>query len=98
MNNISCAHFQGFLQKQKVCQVNMQENFLHFSKITAEGSKKVEENFLHIPCITNDELCVISEITTNAVLKLPSESLYYVEDSVERFFYRILEIMLPSER
>ena len=39
----------------------MQENFLHLSKIAADGAKKVEKNFLHIPCIST-------------FLKLPSEN------------------------
>ena len=81
-----------------VCQVKMQENSLHFLKITTcWGLKESGGKFLHAPCITNDELCAISEITTNAFLKWPSESLYYVEESVERFFFTKLEIILPSD-
>ena len=43
MNNISCAHFQGFLQKQKVCPKWICKKIPYTSQITAEGSKKVRK-------------------------------------------------------
>ena len=94
MKNICCAHFQSFLQKQKVCQVNMQENSLHFSKMTTcwvlkESGGKFLARSLHYQWWT---VCNFWDHYFNAFLKWPSESLYYVEESVERFFVKFLKL------
>ena len=66
----------------------MQENFLHLSKITADGAKKVEKNFLRIPCISTS-------------LKLPSENTIIWKEIEDDFLHygRIRFVKsLPSGR